>query len=118
MSFAFNKRVCRLITLVCSIGWLLCCIPANAVQASQSQPVDWSEFCKGEKVSKLNIIFGESIPEALHVAFVRHVNLRSNPDFCPPTFSTLRQFVFPPIPATHHSYSPDFVGFLFRLKPF
>lgn len=75
--------------------------------------LDW------DQISSLGFEFGNWIPEAIRSVTVRITNLA-------PTFGGLDIFfnfipvrvVFPLHQPDNFSVKPDFVGFLFRLKPF
>lgn len=116
---AVNRRIFRLMAMVGWLGWLLCCSPATAGETAPSSfTLQWHKATH-EQLTQLDLIFGETIPECLRACNVRLVNLRSgNPDFFLLPVSRELINYFPRIVYGDHLLSPDFVGFLFRLKPF
>lgn len=73
----------------------------------------------GLSVGQLRFEFGNWIPEAIRTVTIRLVSLASSrSDFFLSKLYTSTLFDFPIYQLLDFKRAPDFVGFLFRLKPF
>jgi hypothetical protein len=88
----------------------------------QSSPLDeeMEEEISWDVVSPHTFYFGDFVPEAIRAVSIRFTNLVPAYGGLNIFFSLIpvQRIIFPLYQPENFSVKPDFVGFLFRLKPF